>query len=107
MKKLSTIILGICCAGLLSTKAFAADEKKPEGDKTEKPERKRPALTDEQKKVRDEIIKKYDTNKDGKLDQEERKKISDEDKEKAKKAGVRLGGGGGGAKKKTEKPETK
>src|SRR5438128_440058 len=100
MKKLSTIILGICCAGLLSTKAIADDEKKPEStEKTTKTERKRPALTDEQKKTRDEITAKYDTNKDGKLDAEERKKISDEDKEKLRKI---RGGGKAGARKKSD-----
>jgi hypothetical protein len=37
-----------------------------------------PVLTDEQKA----IIAKYDTNKDGKLDKEERAKMTDEDKAK-------------------------
>ena len=40
----------------------------------------RPKLTEEQKKQRDELVKKYDTNKDGKLDKEERAKVSDEDR---------------------------
>lgn len=40
----------------------------------------RPKLTDEQKKQRDAIIAKYDTNKDGKLDREERTKVSDDDR---------------------------
>lgn len=51
-----------------------------------KPERKgppgRPPLTEEQKKARAEIIAKYDTNKDGKLDKEERKAVSKEDRKK-------------------------
>ena|SRR2546425_1196894 len=48
----------------------------------DQPVRKRPQLTEEQKKARKEIIDKYDTNKDGKLDAEERKAISAEDREK-------------------------
>jgi len=40
----------------------------------------RPALTEEQKKQRDAIVAKYDTNKDGKLDKEERIKVSDDDR---------------------------
>jgi predicted ArsR family transcriptional regulator len=45
----------------------------------EKGEKKHgPTLTDEQKA----IIAKYDTNKDGKLDKEERAKMTDEDKAK-------------------------
>ena len=41
--------------------------------------------TAEQKQFRKEMVKKYDTNKDGKLDKEERSKMSEEDKEKMKK----------------------
>lgn len=48
----------------------------------------RPALTDEQKKARKDLLAKYDANKDGKLDKEERAKITDEDKAKLKKAGL-------------------
>ena len=56
------IIMAIATASL----AFAA----------EKAEKKRgPVLTDEQKA----IIAKYDTNKDGKLDKEERAKMTAED----------------------------
>lgn len=40
----------------------------------------RPHLTDEQKKQRDALIVKYDINKDGKLDKEERAKVSEEDR---------------------------
>jgi hypothetical protein len=40
----------------------------------------RPKLTEEQKKQRDAIVSKYDVNKDGKLDKEERLKVSDEDR---------------------------
>lgn len=34
------------------------------------------------KELREEMLKKYDTNKDGKLDKEERSKISPEDRKK-------------------------
>ena len=40
----------------------------------------RPKLTEEQKKQRAELVAKYDANKDGKLDKEERIKVSDEDR---------------------------
>ncbi len=46
------------------------------------------ALTPEQQKQRAELIKKYDTNKDGVLDQTEAKKMSRADK----KALAKLGG---------------
>lgn len=45
-------------------------------------------LTDEQKAVYKELLAKYDANKDGKLDKEERAKMSAEDKEKLEKAGL-------------------
>ncbi len=52
------------------------------------PGKKRPRLTEEQRKLRKELVEKYDANKDGKLDKEERAKISKEDKEKMEKAGL-------------------
>lgn len=55
-----------------------------------KPQRKgpsRPQLSDEQKKQRAELVAKYDTNKDGKLDKEERAKVSDEDRKKLRSFG--------------------
>ena len=58
----------------------AADEVKKEGKKRQ--------VTEEQKKARAELLEKYDTNKDGKLDKDERAKMSAEDKEKATKAGL-------------------
>ncbi len=45
-------------------------------------------LTAEQKALRKEMTEKYDTNKDGKLDKEERAKISAEDKQKMEHAGL-------------------
>ena len=44
--------------------------------------KKEAKLTDEQKKEKKELLAKYDTNKDGKIDKDERAKMSKEDKEK-------------------------
>lgn len=61
--------------------------------KAEEGKKHRP-MTEEQKKLyremklTQEMIKKYDTNKDGKVDKDETSKISDEDKKKMKDAGV-------------------
>jgi len=44
------------------------------------------ATTPEQKEVKKEMLEKYDTNKDGKLDKEERSKMTKEDKAKWNKA---------------------
>ena len=52
----------------------------------------RPKLTDEQKKQRDSIVAKYDTNKDGKLDKEERAKVSDADRKLMRSFGPPPGG---------------
>ena len=49
---------------------------------------KKAKLSEEQKTLRTELLEKYDTNKDGKLDKEERAKVSSEDKEKLEKAGL-------------------
>lgn len=43
-------------------------------------EHKRPKLTEEQKIQRDAIIKKYDANKNGRLELEERKNVKEEDR---------------------------
>ena len=56
---------------------------------------KKDKATPEQKTARKELLDKYDTNKDGKLDKDERAKMSAEDKEKFEKAG-------GGKKKKSQ-----
>ncbi|MEO5801986.1 MAG: hypothetical protein ABIR24_00530 [Verrucomicrobiota bacterium] len=75
MKKLATIVLGLSLLGMVTTQA------------EEKKEHKKPVLTEEQKK----IVEKYDTNKDGKLDPEERAKMSAEDKDKMPKRGGKKG----------------
>ncbi len=45
-------------------------------------------LTAEQKALKKEMLEKYDTNKDGKLDKKERARISKEDQERLDKAGL-------------------
>jgi len=77
MKK-SLIALGITCALSLAAYAGDDDKKAEAGKKSE--------ATPEQKAVRKAMTEKYDTNKDGKLDKEERAKISEADKAKMKEA---------------------
>lgn len=77
MLRVLVILMGLCAA--LTMTARADDEKKPQAPK-------RPALTEEQKSLRKEMMGKYDKNKDGRLDAEERKAMSAEDKEKWSKA---------------------
>lgn len=80
MKKFVVLALTLCCATSITLQAAEGEGKKKR------------ELTEEQKKARKELVEKYDTNKDGKLDKEERAKISDEDKAKLR----------GGGKKKAE-----
>jgi hypothetical protein len=49
-------------------------------------------LTEEQKKQRDELIAKYDANKDGKMDKEERVNVSDADRKLLRSFGPPPGG---------------
>ena len=90
MKKIATITLSLALLGMISPVLSHAD-------KTKKHE-----PTEEQKTLRKELLEKYDTNKDGHLDKEEKAKMSAEDKEKAKKAGL-----GAHKKEATETPEKK
>ena len=59
--------------------------------------RKRPVVSKELRALHKEITEKYDENKDGKLDKDERAKISDEDKKRVRDA--RLAGSKGKPKK--------
>jgi hypothetical protein len=77
MKKILVTIAGVLCATVIAVHADDATPKK-KGHK----------MTDEQKQVMKDMIEKYDTNKDGKLDKDEKAKISAEDKEKMKNAGL-------------------
>ena len=81
MKKFITLFIA-CAIGLGST--FAADDEK----KPAKGKKARPALTDEQKALMKEIKETYDADKDGKISQEERAKISAEDRKRIKEAGI-------------------
>lgn len=87
MKKLLATIVTIMCASSLILSAADAPKKKE--------------LTDDQKKIMKEMVEKYDANKDGRLDREERAKMSAEDKEKMQKAGL------GGQRKQKGKEEQK
>ncbi len=60
--------VGLLCAMALTVSAAEA--------------KKHQKLTPEQKAAKKELIAKYDTNKDGKLDKAERAKMTKEDKEK-------------------------
>jgi hypothetical protein len=66
MKKFLGIV-GLACAMAITVNAA-------EGQKKE--------MTDEQKTVMKEMLAKYDTNKDGKLDKEEKAKMTKEDRQK-------------------------
>jgi hypothetical protein len=72
MKKLLTVLCATCA---LSLSLQAGEGKKCE-------------MTDEQKAVCKEFVTKYDANQDGKLDKEEKAKISAEDKATLEKAGL-------------------
>lgn len=67
MKRLFIAGLGLACAAAMTINARAADHKN---------------LTDEQKAVLQEMLAKYDTNKDGKLEKDERAKMTKEDRKK-------------------------
>jgi hypothetical protein len=83
-------LYSLCLA--TSVLAIRADDTKAEhSSESSAVRRKRPALTEEQKTARKEVLSKYDTNKDGRLDKEERKAISEGDKAKLKKAGLQAG----------------
>ena len=78
MKKILVAVMGMLCATALVVNAQDATTSKP----------KKTKLTAEQKALQKEMLEKYDTNKDGKLDKNERAAISKEDKEKMTKAGL-------------------
>ena len=76
MKKLLVAVVALLCASAIMVQAQGTAPKK-----------EHKGLTAEQKAVRKEMIEKYDTNKDGKLDKAERAAMSQEDKDKLAKAG--------------------
>jgi Ca2+-binding EF-hand superfamily protein len=71
MKRMLIAVLGLACVCALSINAVAKDK-----------------LTAEQKAVKKEMLDKYDTNKDGKLDKEELAKMTKDDKAKWEQAGL-------------------
>ena len=78
MKKISVAVMGILCATALVVNAQDATTSKP----------KKTKLTAEQQALQKDMLAKYDANKDGKLDKNEKAAISKEDKEKMTKAGL-------------------
>jgi Skp family chaperone for outer membrane proteins len=78
MKKLLVAVMGILCATALVVTAQDATTAKPAKKK----------LTAEQQTLRKEMLDKYDTDKNGRLDKTERAQISAEDKDKMIKAGL-------------------
>ena len=94
MKKLFALALSLSLLGVLTPATFGADAGKGEKKQTKR--------TEEQRKLRKEILEKYDANKDGKLSKDERAKISKEDKEKMEKAGIGEKKKADGGKKKKE-----
>jgi hypothetical protein len=73
MKRTIIAIVAMVCALTITANAGQGGKKKD-------------SLTDEQKKVTKEMTEKYDTNKNGKIDKEERAKMSKEDKKAWNKA---------------------
>ena len=92
MRKLLALVVTL--GALTVGNAVAAQ---PSADKPAKKER--PVLTDEQKKLREELLAKYDANKNGKLDQEEFAKVTPEDRKKLKEAHLGPPNSKGGPKK--------
>jgi hypothetical protein len=68
-------LLAILVISALTISVQAGDKGKKHG-----------SASPEAKAFRKEMLEKYDTNKDGKIDKEEKAKVSAEDKEKMKKA---------------------
>ena len=77
MKKLIILAVALCCASALVVQAQEAPKKHK--------------LTPEQKQLMADMLAKYDTNKDGKLDKTERSAMSQEDKDKLAAAGLGKG----------------
>ena len=70
MKKLLLSAAVILCAAAISVQAQDSDGKKAKKE-----------LTAEQKQLQTDMLAKYDANKDGKLDKEEKAKMTQEEKD--------------------------
>ena len=81
MKKLFALALSLSLLGGLSPALLSAASADNGG-------KKHPKAAEERRKTRKEMLEKYDTNKNGKLDKQERARISKEDQEKLEKAGL-------------------
>ena len=81
MKKLLALALSLTLLGTFAPALVRAADADNGG-------KKHARLTEEQRKLRKEMVEKYDTNKDGKLDKTERAKVSKEDQQKMEKAGL-------------------
>jgi len=76
MKKILITLIGLLCATTLVVNAQDANPTKHQ------------QLAAERKALKKEMLEKYDTNKNGKLDKAEKAKISKEDRERMEKAGL-------------------
>ena len=81
MKKLFALALGLSLLGGLSPALLRAADADNAG-------KKHPKESEERRKLRKDMLEKYDIDKNGKLDKKERAKISKEDQEKLTKAGL-------------------
>jgi len=78
MKKILVAVMGLLCATAIVVHAQDATTTKPAKKK----------LTADQQALKKEMLEKYDTDKNGKLDKNERAAMSTEDKDKMIKAGL-------------------
>ena len=81
MKKLFALALSLSLLGGLSPALLSAANADNGG-------KKHPKAAEARRTLRKEMLEKYDSNKNGKLDNKERAKISKEDQEKLEKAGL-------------------
>ena len=81
MKKLYVLALSLSLLGGLGPVSVRAAD-------ADNAVKKHPKAAEERRKLRKEMLEKYDTDKNGKLDKKERAKISKEDQEKLEKAGL-------------------
>jgi len=81
MKKLFALALSLSLLGGLSPVLVRAAD-------ADNGSKKHPKAAEARRTLRKEMLQKYDTNKNGKLDKQERARISKEDQEKLEKAGL-------------------
>jgi hypothetical protein len=86
MKKLIAVAALFCATAIMVQAAPATNATDAAATTNAAPAK--PKLTPEQKALMKDMLAKYDTNKDGKLDKTERAAMSQEDKDKMIKAGL-------------------